>query len=92
MVINLVVFNVQACISAALQHLKEAQIALNDIAYPEEGLARSLNNARQSLEEGWHDMQMASFANTGIKHSMIAMVDIGTRAVHAIYIPSGCKP
>ena len=49
---------------------------------PIQGLARSRNKARQSLEEEWQDMQMASFTNTSIKHAAIAMTNIGDRAVH----------
>ena len=48
-----------------------------------QGLARSLRKARQSLEEEWQDIQTACFTNTSIKHAVIAMADIGVKAVHS---------
>ena len=47
-----------------------------------QGMARSLHKARQA-SEGWQDTQTVSFANTGMKHTAIAMADVGTRVVHA---------
>ena len=47
--------------------------------------AKSLLNARQSLEEGWQGTQTVSFTNTGIKHVMIAMANVGARTVHTSF-------
>ena len=46
-------------------------------------MARSLHKTRKALEEGWQDAQTVSFANTGIKHAVIAMADVVARAAHA---------
>ena len=83
-VVDLVAFNVKAHISAALQHMKDAESALHDLGYSPQGLTRSLYNARESLEEGWQDTHTAYFANTGIKHIAIAVADVGARSVHAV--------
>ena len=53
-VVDLAGFNAKARISAALQHVKDAESALHDLEYPPQGLTRSLCKATESLEEGWH--------------------------------------
>ena len=63
----------------ALKHVKNAELALHALESSTQGLTWSLYKARQSLDEGWQNTQTASFANTGIKHAMIVMANIGAR-------------
>ena len=51
--VDLAAFNAKARTSAALQHVIEAEMALNNMEYPAQGVAMGLNKARQSLVEGW---------------------------------------
>ena len=82
-VVDLVAFNAKAAISAALQHVKNIEQTLHRSGSSSQGVTRALQKARQSLMEGWQDVQTMPFANTGIKHASIAMADVGARAVHA---------
>ena len=54
-VVDLMAVNTKACISAALQHVKNAELALYPSESSTQALARSLCKARQYLEEGWQD-------------------------------------
>ena len=92
-VIDLAAFNAKAAITSALQQVKNAEQALHTAESSTQGLARCLHNAKQSLEEAWDDTQMVTFANTGIKHTSIAMANIGTRAVHvSLRTPQSASP
>ena len=79
-IVDLGDFNVKAAISAALQHVKNADQAHHMLESSTQLLATSLYKARQSLEEGWQDTPTVSF---GIKHAAIAMADVRVRAVNA---------
>ena len=46
-VVDLAAFNAKARISAALQHVKNAELAVYALEYPTQGLARSLRRGRQ---------------------------------------------
>ena len=61
-----------------LQHVKNVEQALHMSESSLQGMARSM-----SLEEVWQNTQTVSFMNTSIKHAVIAMADVGSRAVHA---------
>ena len=83
-VIDLAAFNTKAAITAALQHIENAEQALHTAESSTQGLIRSLHKAKQSLKKAWEDTQKVSFVNTGVKHTSIAIAD-GGRAVHASF-------
>ena len=56
-VVNLAAFNMKAAIFAALRHVKNVEQTLHRSGSSSQGVAKSLQNARQSLEEGWQDAQ-----------------------------------
>ena len=49
-------FNIKDAITAALQHLNNAEQALHMAASSTQGLARSLRKAKQSLKEVWEEV------------------------------------
>ena len=81
-VVDLAAFNTKAVISAALRPVKNIEQTLHRSSFSSQVVARSFQEAKQSLEEGWQDAQTMSFANMGIKHATIAVADVGARVVH----------
>ena len=60
-VVDLVAFNAKAVISSALHHVKNVEQTLHRSGSSSRRVARSLQQAKKSLEEGWHDAQIISF-------------------------------
>ena len=52
-VVDLAAFNMKAAISAALQHVKNFEQTLHRSGSSSQRVARGLQKARQSSEEGW---------------------------------------
>ena len=82
-VVNLAALNAKTAIEVTLRQVQHAEQVLCRSGSAAQEVAGSLRWARQSLEEGWQDAQTVSFANTGIKHTTIAMADVEARAIHA---------
>ena len=83
-VVDLMAFNIKAVILAALQHVKTHQTESSQVRFLHSECCQEPSHmARQSLEEGWQDAKTVSFINTGIKHAVIVMANVGARAVHA---------
>ena len=83
-IVGMEAFNMKVYISAALQHVNDTESALCDLRYPHQRLVRSLKQG-QTIPEGRMAGHSESIrcTNTNIKHAMIAIPDIGARAVHA---------